>query len=399
MKFYIGLLLFFLLYLSLGVFYSNLDLKVIDDQTKLTFQENQTFYDYSGVINVHTKKSSGGLSVQEVIKAASKAELDYIVLNEEDPVGRKQPPAINFGKLTVLYGLELSYGSSSMLYTDLYNERTFTSHSEIQVFLSDFFENGGDELVVLAHPKRPAYEWQGAKPNHLSGMEVLNLREVWRQYWNENKLSFIGSLLFYPFNPNLFFLDIYSDQTLSTKQWDLWTQDMKTSGYVGSDVTSKLRIFKKYHINFPGYKSIFDMARNHVVLEEELVGPKKEQTILKALKEGQFYFSIDIFGSPKGFMFYAESKKSNKKNMMGSEVLLSETKSLNIKIPNILKKFQVILLKDGKRILTKRSGFDYELKEPGVYRVELRVKPVFPIFRNQKWMPWVFSNPIYVDKN
>lgn len=400
MKFYIGSLIFFLLYLSLGVFYSNINLQVTAlDQAKLNFQESQTFYDYSGVLNVHTKKSSGGLSVQDVIKAASKAELDFIILNEEDPVGRKQPAAINFGKLTVLYGLELSYGSSSVLYTDLYNERTFTSNSEVQVFLSDYLENGGDELVVLAHPDRPAYEWQADTPENLSGLEVLNLREVWRQTWNNNKSTFISSLLFYPFNPNLFFLDIYSDEILSIKKWDQWTQKIKTSGFVGSDVTSKLRIFKNYYINFPGYKSIFDMARNHILLEEELVGPEKEKVILGALKKGQFYFSIDIFGSPKGFSFFAISKKSAKKNMMGSQISVGDIKTLNVEIPKISKKFKVVLFRDGKKVLTKKSGFEYAIEKPGVYRVELRVKPTFPILRNQKWMPWVFSNPIYVSED
>ena len=392
MKIYFYLLLIIFLYLSVGVFYSNVDLVIVEETQPISLEADQDFYDYSGVINVHSKKSSGSSSIQDIIKYANDIGLDFVIFNEEMPLGRKEPPSINYGKLSVFYGFELPYKNTSILFTDRMNERTFTSNSEIQIFLSDYFENGGEELAILAHPNKPGFEWKDPIPQEISGMEVLNLREVWRSSWTDRKLLFLRTLVFYPFNPSLFFLNIYSDQAVSIELWDKWNQQSVVNGFVGSDVNSKLRIGKS-HINFPGYKTIFSMAKNHVVLKQELVSAQKDKVIVDALNRGSSYFSLDIFGDPSGFVFYALDKNS-KTHMMGSEVNLLEVDRLKIELPNTRVKVKTVLFKDSRVIKKTFGALEFEPSESGVYRVELHVAPTFPLFREQKWIPWVFSNPI-----
>lgn len=394
MKIYFYFLLIIFLYLVAGVFYSNIDLEIVDKEKPIALESNKDFYDYSGVVNVHSKKSSGSSSIQDIIQFANDIGLDFIVFNEEMPLGRKEPPSINYGKLSVFYGFELPYKNTSILFTDRLNERTFTSNSEIQIFLSDYFENGGDELIILAHPSRPGYEWRDSVPSEISGIEVLNLREVWRSAWRERKMLFLKALLFYPFNPSLFFLNIYSDTAVSIEPWDRWNQNSHVNGYVGSDVNSKLRVGKKY-INFPGYKTIFSMAKNHVVLKEEITSARKDKVILEALNKGSSYFSLDIFGNPSGFAFYAQ-RKNEEISLMGSEVNLSEVKRLKVNLPVTKVRVKTVLFKDSRIIKKAFGGLEFEPVEPGAYRVELHVAPRFPLFRKQKWIPWVFSNPIKI---
>ena len=400
MKFYFYFFLIIFLYLAVGVFYSRLDLEIVvkEKSTALesdTEESDTDFYDYTGVINVHSKKSNGGSSIQNIIKAANDVGLDFIIFNEEMPVGRKEPPSINYGKLSVFYGFKLPYKNTSILFTDRLNEKTFTSNSEIQIFLSNYFENGGEELVILAHPNRPSYEWKDDIPQEISGMEILNLKEVSNLAWRERKLSFLRALLFYPFNPNLFFLNIYSDTATSANLWDKWNQKSPTNGYVGSDVNSKLR-FGKTHINFPWYKTIFSMAKNHVVLKEELTSIKKDKVILEALNSGSFYFSLDLFGDPSGFSFYAVHK-STEVSLMGSEVNLFDVDKLKVDLPVTKIKLKTVLIKDSKIIKKAFGNFEFKPTKPGVYRVELHAAPRFPLFREQKWIPWVFSNPIRIN--
>jgi hypothetical protein len=395
MRVYVYFLFIIFLYLVVGVFYSNINLEIVEKNKAISLESNKDFYDYSGVINVHSKKSSGSSSIQDIIQSANEVGLDFIIFNEEMPLGRKEPPAINYGGLSVFYGFELPYKNTSILFTDRLNSRTFTSNSEIQIFLSDYFENGGDELVVLAHPSRPGFQWNDEVPQEISGIEVLNLREVWRSAWRDRKFLFLRTLLFYPFNPSLFFLNIYSDRASSIEQWDAWNSKAHVNGYVGSDVNSKLRLGRKY-INFPGYKTVFSMAKNHVVLKEELTSAQKDKLILEALNKGNSYFSLDIFGNPAGFAFYAKNKDSSLE-LMGSEVELEKVETLKVNLPSTKIKVKTVLFKDSRIIKKKFGSLDYQPVEPGVYRVELHVAPRFPIFREQKWIPWVFSNPIKIN--
>ena len=394
MKIYFYFLSVIFLYLVAGVFYSNIDLEIVSKEKPISFGLSKDFYDYAGVLNVHSKKSTGSSSIQDIIKAANDVGLDFIIFNEEMPLGRKEPASINYGRLSVFYGFELPYKNTSVLFTDRLNKRTFTSNSEIQIFLSDYFDNGGDELIILAHPIRPGFEWKDEAPKEISGVEVLNLREVWRSSWREKKFLFLRTLFFYPFNPSLFFLNIYSDTAVSTNLWDSWNSKNHINGYVGSDVNSKLRFGKKY-IDFPGYKTIFSMAKNHVVIKEELTSVKKDKVLLEALNRGSSYFSLDIFGNPSGFSFYA-NMISEPLRLMGSEVKLEDVKSLKINLPVTKVKVKTVLIKDSKIIKKSFGEFEYIPTEAGVYRVELHVAPRFPLFREQKWIPWVFSNPIKI---
>jgi len=394
MKFYYYLLVILFLYLVSGLYYSNLDLNVVVQNTAVPFDETPEFYDYSGVLNVHSRKSTGSASIQDIIKVANDTGLDFIIFNEESPLGRKEPPSINYGGLSVFYGLELPYKNTSILYVDPENNKTFTTNSEIQIFLSDYFVNGGEEFVVLAHPERLGYEWKEDVPDKISGVEIINLREVWRTAWNNNKFLFLKALVFYPFNSDLFFLNIYSDAIVSRKLWDKWNLKQTTFGYLGSDVNSKLRLGKKF-IRFPGYKSIFKMARNHVVVSEELTSLQKDKLIFKALVEGRSYLSIDIFGNPSGFVFYARSN-SNEKFLMGSSIQKDKLKELAVVLPKTKVEIKVLIYKDSK--LFKESDTEIKLKDikAGVYRVEVHLAKRRFLFSKKKWVPWVISNAITV---
>lgn len=382
------------IYLTVGVFFSSLDLDLTDKVGPRPW--NQDFYDYSGVLNVHSKKSSGSGKVQDIIAAASEAELDFLFFNESDPVGRKQPRPIKFGNVHVFYGSELNYRGSKFLHTSTDENFVFSSNSDIQLFISNHLETGGEDFLVLAHPDKSDREWTDERPpNFISGLEVLNLREAWKKSWEEHTLSFIGSLIFYPFNPSLFFLDIYSDESLSTKLWDRWSEYEDVHGFLGSDVTSKFRITKGMHINFPSYKNIFLMAQNHVLLTEELLGFGNHEKIFKALKKGQSYFSIDILGDPKGFSFWGSTKKG-KMVLMGESVNFAQVKNLNVKIPQTREELKVLLYHNGDVVRTESKSFQFTPKEKGSYRVEIRVNPRFPLMRHQEWIPWIFSNPIFI---
>lgn len=398
MKFLLTSILIFISYLVFGVFlsrvqYSKESLEVSNSRAKVN-------YDYSGVLNVHSKKSSGSGSVQEIITAAKDARLDFIIFNETNPINQKQPLPIKYGFLNVYYGFELNYKNSRFLYASDEQEKVFTSFSEIELFLSNFLYADREGFLVLARPLKPGYEWSASEPPRSRvGVEVLNLREVWRNAWQNHKANFLFALLFYPFNPDLFFVSIYNDEALATDLWLEWSKEKRTAGYLGSDASSRLRLSKNKSLNFPSYENIFSMAKNHVLLPDELLGFGDTQKILKALGKGRSYFSIDIFGSPKGFDFRAQLKNFEFKGM-GEEISFSKVMNLQVKLPPFQKKMpiKVLLYRNNKviREVQWKELNTFKIKEAGVYRVEVRVKPLFPLIRSQDWVPWILSNPLFI---
>jgi len=394
MKIYLALFFLGLVYLVSGVFFSSINLNVVDVSAKES--HTHEFFDYEGVLNVHSNKSRGSGRVQDIIASANEANLDFIFFNETNPIDQKQPRPIRFGNLHVFYGSELSFNGSRFLHASLSENLVFSSNSDIQLFVSNQLETGVDELLILAHPNKAGYEWASERrPNFLTGVEILNLREVWRSAWEAHKLSFLSSVFFYPFNPSLFFLDIYSDDALSNKIWDEWGSKALIFGFLGSDVTSKLRITKNYSLNFPSYKNIFLMAKNHVLLTEELLGFGNHEKILEALKNGQSYFSIDLLGDPKGFAFWAETL-SRKKILMGGSVGIDEEITLKGVVPPTLVDVKILLYRNGEVLEVFKKDFIYRAKQKGMYRIEVRVNPTYPLVRNQEWIPWIFSNPIFI---
>ena len=394
MRTYLSLFFLGLVYLVSGVFFSSIDLNVVDEDAKES--HTHEFFDYSGVLNVHSNKSRGSGRVQDIISSADEAHLDFIFFNETNPIDQKQPRPIRFGNLHVFYGAELGYNGSRFLYASLFEDSVFSSNADIQLFVSNQLETGVDEFLILAHPNKAGYEWASKRrPNFLTGVEVLNLREVWRSAWDSRKLSFLNAVFFYPFNPSMFFLDIYSDEALSVNIWDEWGSSAPILGFLGSDVTSKLRVTKNFNLNFPSYKNIFLMAKNHVLLTEELVGFSNHEKIYKALKDGQSYFSIDLLGDPKGFAFWGETL-NKEKILMGSSIGLDKEVTLKGVVPATKSSVKILLYRNGEILETFKKDFVYRVKQKGMYRIEVRVNPTYPLIRNQEWIPWIFSNPIFV---
>ena len=55
---------------------------------------------------------------------------------------------------------------------------------------------------------------------------------------------------------------------------------------------------------------------------------------------------------------------------------------------------EIHLIQDGKSIFqSTEETFSFEVKQPGVYRVEIYLKEKSPL---RKDIPWIISNPIFI---
>ncbi|MNL24374.1 hypothetical protein D3C87_1458050 [compost metagenome] len=103
-----------------------------------------------------------------------------------------------------------------------------------------------------------------------------------------------------------------------------------------------------------------------------------------------------MLGDPKGFVATMES--DGKPHLMGSEVKLTKNTVLKVSLPSRPRdEFEIVVYKDGNVIdrLTDPE-ITYAIKEPGVYRVQVKVIPMLPLPDAKKWISWIYTNPFYV---
>ena len=153
-------------------------------------------------------------------------------------------------------------------------------------------------------------------------------------------------------------------------------------------------------LEVPSYQTLFDIMKTHLLLKSELTGNFEvdKAKIYSALKAGQFYMSLDLLANPKGFSTYLKTAYGQQ-HLMGSTLSFKKNLNLVIELPSKpLVPFQVLIYKDGDRILTSTSvKTTFPVLEPGSYRVVVKLRVLLPIPDGKKWIPWIFTNPILIE--
>ena len=402
MKFIVAIIVFVSFYAGYGVYVSRFSLSIMP--TGLQPSNPTPFYDYKGITNVHSKHSDGSGTYLQIIDAAIKENFDFLFFTDINSFDEKEKISGYRGRLLVFTAGEYSYLNSHLLHYKLKSSPDHKSRSQAQLFFTDFLsqkkQSHENDLVVLAHPLKRDYHWLGEYPESLEGIEVLNLDSVWEMSLSKSKPSFLFSLLTYFFNPRHALIRLYLEPEPEVALWDYLNEKQKTIGFAGHNAKSRAILWEGSRIPFPSYRSSFSFISNHVILKSELTGlvDRDQKKIFQALKKGQFYFSLDFLDNPKGFITYA--LKRGKKHLMGSELKISKKNPVEIfarlpEKPNV--PFEIVLLKDGERFkASQKQKVSFLVKEPGVYRIVVRVIPALPFPDRWRWITWIYSNPFYV---
>jgi len=286
-----------------------------------------------------------------------------------------------YGKTLVIIGYEIHDKENKNHYLAFNLKETSPFGLSPAEYVRKVKEKGG--LGIIAHPdevrkdlpKYPAYPWTDWEVDQFDGIEIWNQMSEWMEkLTNFNQLK----MLFSPRKS----LDSPTERVLS--RWDELNRKRKVCGIGAIDAHAhpyKLGPFKV--IIFP-YDVQFKSIRTHLILDQPLSSDfeKGKKQILSALLNCNAFASNYKRGEAKGFLFYAEGKKSFVK--IGEEINLEDVDSLIIKTPS---KAEIRLIHNGKLInITKGKELIYQPKEKGIYRIEA--------FKGDKG--WIFSNHIRV---
>lgn len=389
-----------IVYFIYGIYLSQSSVTVVSNSLKKN--PNSEFYDYRGVTNVRTNRSNGSSGPLDVIKSAKRAGLDFIFLTDVDQFEASDIVSGYFDDVLVSSEGEYSFLDSRLLVYQLSpNPRPFDQES-VQLQLTDLLSKSTsekkDSMLVLASPFRRGQSWSGTYPSGLDGIEIVNPKVISENAWIRSKLSVLWSFVIYPFNSRYAFLRLFREPEEELNLFDTLSKQRPTLAFSGADASARAIPFANTLLKFPSYQSSFEISQNHVLLKSELTGnyQKDRAKILTALKAGNFYSSLDILGDPTGFNAIVEDDKNI--FMMGERVKITKSTRIKAKIPQEPRYFyELILFKDGERFATSNeTSLEIPIKEPGVYRVSVRVSPLLPFPEGKRWFTWIYTNNFYL---
>ena len=336
----------------------------------------------AGVVHVHTTLSDGGGDPQEIIAAARRAGLGFVVITDHGNLDAKPVEGYHEGVL-VLVGTEVSTDKGHLLGLGI-PDSLFRFSGDAGDALDDVRELGG--FSIAAHPLNPRadFRWTGWSLPGPWGLEILNGDSLWREAgWGR----LARTAVLYKLQPSYALLGSLTPPGAALARWDELLAARDVTGLAGADAHSRVALLKGRAIRFPSYESLFRLVQDHVVLPRPLSGePGSDgRAVLEAIEHGRAYVGLDALAPAGEFSFTAEA--DGRVWTMGETAPAEPAPRLRAggRLPAGAR---VVLLRDGRVFQEAPDRIDTPAAGPGVYRVEVRV-PGWDV-------PWIITNPIYV---
>jgi hypothetical protein len=350
-----------------------------------------------GAFHVHSVRSDGTGSIDEIAAAASRAGLQFVILTDHGNGTRApEPPSYRSGVLC-LDGVEISTNGGHYIAIDL-PQTPYPLAGDPRDVIEDVRRFGG--FGIAAHPGSPKPElqwndWDAA----FDGVEWLNADSEWRD-------EFLGSLgavlVTYAFRPveTLGGLLDRPDRVLAA--WDRVVAHRRVVGLAGADAHARLGFGNapdpyedRVIARLPSYEVSFRAFSNHVILDGRFTGDATVDAalLLSALRNGRVFTVVESLAELSAFEAKATSGTAVARIGETLDVPTPVAIEASVAAPSGV---TLSVWRDGKAIYEiEGAALRVDVgRTPGAYRVEARL----PARRNAGQVPWIVSNPIYVGR-
>ncbi len=356
--------------------------------------KNPEFNEFKGVIHVHSWL--GGHSTgdfEELLVGAQKNELDFVVMTEHAntfyDTSMMTLRGFNEGVLFI-GGNELDTENQDRYLllpgSDKAEEMTRESNEEFLEIV-----HSQDKIAIMSYPEKYK-EWD----SKYDGIEVFNMSTNLKGI---NVPYFLFDALWsFGFYPELTLAGYLKRPHVSLRRFDEISMKRKIMLVGGPDAHSNIgfHIFgddaqhKFLNFKFDQYENAFRISRTHVLIEMEK--QLSQETLLGAIKNGHSFLGFDVFADTTGFSFSATNGRETR--IMGDEISFIENQTeLKGTSPQVA---QFVVFKNGEMMWEsdQTTEFDLKITDKGVYRVEVFLNSLGKPFDQ---MPWIVSNPIYLN--
>ncbi len=352
-----------------------------------------------GIVHVHTNRSDGRSTPDEVASAAARAGLKFLVFTDHgDGTRAPEPPRYRSGVLT-LDGVEISTAGGHYIALGM-PASPYPLAGEGRDVVEDVRRLGG--FGIAAHPDSPKRELRWSDwTAPIDGMEWVNPDTSWRVLADEwgTRFRLFAGLLHYPIRPAETLASLLTSSDEPIARWRTIANERRIVGIAGADAHANIALRNtdpgdtRFSLPLPGYEASFRMLSVHVTPERPLTGDAATdaEVVLRAIREGHLYAAIDGLAAPAAFEFSATYRRGTAQQ--GDELPVGGPVSLRVR-SNAPPGFTTIVWRDGEMLVSAPSDTSELTVEggeaPAVYRVEIRSSdPNRP-------RSWLLSNGIYV---
>jgi hypothetical protein len=347
-----------------------------------------------GVIHVHTNASCGSGSLPQVIAAAKDAELSFVAITDHNltlsdaEVAAADPP-----ELAVIDGEEVSTAAGHYLALGTSDSRWHRGPGfDTRALMASSRKNGA--VNFIAHPFGLRDRWSDWGAADYDGIEIFNDDAVWRK---NTVVDIAIAALLYPINSRLALLRLARTPKENFAKWDELQAQRPVAGICGSDAHANVLVDRWSIARFPSYLSVFSLARQHVLLQDQ-PGQDPEHAgadaILAAIKSGNSFCAIDALSPADGFTQTVSS--GSIVAGPGNFITWNSGEVLHIKVPSAASPAKIRVLRDGQEIAEREGqSIDLPLPGPGRYRTEAYLRQP-GLTGWHRWTLWIFANPVYV---
>ncbi|MBI4263831.1 MAG: CehA/McbA family metallohydrolase [Acidobacteria bacterium] len=346
-----------------------------------------------GAFHVHTDRSDGTGTVDDVAAAAARAGLQFVVLTDHGD-GTRAPSAPEYrqGVLSI-DAVEISTAGGHVIALGM-PAAPYPLAGEPRDVVEDIARLGG--FSVAAHPGsvKPDLRWiEWTAP--VNGLEWLNGDSEWR---DESAWSLARALFTYPARRAETLATILDRPDTVLARWDVLTGRRRVVALAGADAHARLglrSLGEPYenaaYLPVPSYEQVFrtfSIALPGITLTGR--ADADAQAIVDAIRRGRVYSAVDALGEAPDLLFRGTSGSVE---AVGGDVLpVAGPVTLRVEV-QATPDTQIDLLKDGIRVASSRGAvLQHITRDAGVYRVEVSL----PGAPGQPPVPWILTNPIYV---
>lgn len=347
----------------------------------------------SGALHVHSSYSDGAGSITDIAAAARQAGLDFVIVTDHWSLDALEAGEEGYHDgVLVLIGAEATTEVGHVLGLDLPPTPLRFGRRDAREVFEQIYDLGG--FAIVAHPDgdRAAFRWTGWNLRGYEGLELFNAYSAYSRQGVARSLAYL-------------FLDPYwqtdlwgwrpgwNDELIST--WSSMLVDRRISVWAGDDAHGGIELTDGTFLLWPSYAEVFQMARNHLLIDMPLTGdPVTDRALIyDALRQGRGYVSINERQDGAGFRFWAE--RDGVSVPMGSDVPTPDAgDGWVLAASSPVGDAAIRLYRNGVVVAEGDGQLEYVSTGEGVWWTDARLRAATLAGRVDE--PWIVSNPIAI---
>lgn len=333
--------------------------------------------EWVGAIHMHSRHSDGRGTVDQILDAAERHNLDFCILTDHDTLAGLPREGYN-GRVLLLVGCEVTCANDGHLLAIGIRQPIPRGLPPQQAI--DAVHSGGG-LALLAHPFdrgsplfRTHYPWKDWSVHDYEGLEIWNFLVDWAEGMRNPLRAAVAYLVLT--------LRLRGPNPAGLATWDALNVERFTRGQAPLTVIGG--------VDAHGY---FTYHRSLATVRTHLWAPAKRGTdeadrhsILKALRGGKMFAANDGLHDATGFRF--EVTGADGRGYPEGRADVRGPASVRVVSPT---NGYIRIVHNGDEVYEEYGTHaEFLAKLPGTYRCEVWLK------RWGRMRPWIFSNAVHV---